>query len=338
MILQENFSLKKLNTFGIDVKARYYLEVDQESDIREVFTGSRFGSLPLLILGGGSNILFTRDFPGLVVRITTKGKQLIHQDDDHVIIEAQAGEDWDQLVQWAVENNWGGLENLSLIPGQAGTSPIQNIGAYGVELKDVFHSLTAMDKASGLLQHFTAADCAFGYRDSIFKNKAPHRYIILSVRLKLSLPPHRLNTSYGAIGRELQAMGCNQPGLAQVRQAVCNIRNSKLPDPKILGNAGSFFKNPVVDHDLFELLKGSFPDMVAFPSNNGVKLAAGWLIEQAGWKGYRQQDAGVHQNQALVLVNYGSATGVQIMELAKKIQDSVLEKFAVKLEPEVNVL
>ncbi|MFO7979007.1 MAG: UDP-N-acetylmuramate dehydrogenase [Bacteroidales bacterium] len=336
--MQHNYPLKHLNTFGLDVKARYFLEVTDPASMKQVFAREAFLAQPHMILGGGSNVLFSSDYPGTVIRIKTQGKHLVSSHPDHVIIEAQAGEEWDQLVAWTVENNWGGLENLSLIPGQAGTSPIQNIGAYGVELKDVFHSLVALEISTGTLHTFLAEDCQFGYRYSIFKGPAKGRFVILSVRYRLTAGEHHINTGYGAIGRELQAMGVQQPTIADVRQAVCAIRHSKLPDPKVTGNAGSFFKNPVVGTDLFNKLSGQYPDLVAYPAPAGMKLAAGWLIEKAGWKGFRRSDVGVHPHQALVLVNYGNASGAQILELSREIQQSVSNKFGVELQPEVNIL
>ncbi len=336
--MQQNYPLKHLNTFGLDVKARYFLEVNDSATLLQVFAQGAFLPQPCMILGGGSNVLFTRDYPGTVIRIKTQGKQLISSHPDHVIVELQAGEEWDQLVEWTVENNWGGLENLSLIPGQAGTSPIQNIGAYGVELKDVFYSLEALEINTGTRHTFFAKDCQFGYRYSIFKGPAKNRFVILSVRFRLTRGHHPLKTGYGALARELQAMGVQQPTIANVRKAVCTIRNSKLPDPKVTGNAGSFFKNPVVDAERFNKLSARHPELVAYPAPEGMKLAAGWLIEKAGWKGFRRNDAGVHPHQALVLVNYGNATGTQILELSREIQQSVARKFGVELQPEVNIL
>lgn len=338
MKLTEHHSLKQMNTFGMDVRARYYGEVQDTGSLQALFSGGQELPGPLLVLGGGSNVLFTGDFPGTVLRMRLQGRQVVETHPGQVVVEVMAGEDWDELVAWTVENGWGGLENLSLIPGQAGTSPIQNIGAYGVELKDVFVSLTALEKSNASLHTFSHADCRFGYRDSIFKREARDRYIIVSIRLRLSTRDHNIQTGYGAILQELKAMGVEQPGIASVRQAVCNIRNSKLPDPKQTGNAGSFFKNPVVARDHFEKIQLNHPGVVAFPVDGGMKLAAGWLIEQAGWKGYRKGDAGVHERQALVLVNHGNATGKEMIALARNIQHSVQEKFGVALEPEVNIL
>lgn len=283
-------------------------------------------------------MLFTEDFPGTVLHIRLPGKRIVMQHQDHVIIEAQAGENWDDIVQWTVENGWGGLENLSLIPGQTGTSPIQNIGAYGVEIKDVFHSLDALDKKTGKLQTFAADECDFGYRYSIFKGPARDRFIIMSVQMKLTSRAHKINIGYGAIAQELELMQVVNPSVAEVRTAICNIRNSKLPDPKVTGNAGSFFKNPVVSHEFYNTLIKENPGVVAFPAGKDMKLAAGWLIEKAGWKGYRKGDAGVHQQQALVLVNHGNASGKEIVDLAMEIQKSVKGLFDVHLEPEVNIM
>jgi UDP-N-acetylmuramate dehydrogenase len=338
MNTEYNKPLKELNTFGIDVKAGLYTEVHSHDELQSLMVNGVFSEKPHLILGGGSNILFTGDYPGLVIRLMLKGKKIIERQGDHVIIEARAGEDWDELVGWAIQNELGGLENLSLIPGQAGTAPIQNIGAYGVELKDCFDSLQALEKQSGKIINFTADECDFGYRYSIFKGPAKDRYIILSIRLRLTHTSHIINTSYGSISQQLESMGIQEPGIADVRQAVCAIRSSKLPDPKLTGNAGSFFKNPVIELETFKKIKKKHPEVIAFPFEEYVKLAAGWLIEKAGWKGFRRDHAGVHHQQALVLVNHGNATGLEILQLAQEIQQSVKDTFGVTLEPEVNIL
>jgi UDP-N-acetylmuramate dehydrogenase len=338
MLIKENQSLKPYNTFGIDVSAQNFVEVTSLEDLKQVFEQFPAEATPHLILGGGSNLLFTNNFEGLVIKVCLKGIDITQENEQDVLVKASAGEDWDQFVSHCVEQGWGGLENLSLIPGQVGSSPIQNIGAYGVELKDCFESLEAFDKNTGTLKTFFASDCQFGYRDSIFKREARNKYVIVSVSFRLRKKSHVLQLGYGAIQAELEQQGISQPGITDVRRVVCNIRRSKLPDPAITGNAGSFFKNPVVGHDQYEILKRDHPLLVAFPDKGGMKLAAGWLIEQAGCKGYSEGDAGVHPLQALVLVNNGKATGNEIVSLAKKIQKSVADKYGVKLEPEVNII
>jgi UDP-N-acetylmuramate dehydrogenase len=338
MTILEHVSLKEYNTFGIDISARYFLEVHAPESLRTVFSNKTLSGGRHIVLGGGSNVLFTGDFDGLVLRMCNKGKQVVAQQPDSLVLKVQAGEEWDALVEWCVGQGWGGLENLSLIPGQVGTSPMQNIGAYGVELKDVFHSLEAFEKKTGELREFDSADCRFGYRDSFFKGAGRDRFVITSVCLKLSTRNHRINTSYGALSQELEQRGINDPGIRDVRQAVVAIRQKKLPDPEIIGNAGSFFKNPVVSLDTFERLQKAHPGLVAFPEQAKMKLAAGWLIEQAGWKGYRKGDAGVHDRQALVLVNHGNASGREVAALGMAIKASVMEQFSVELETEVNII
>jgi UDP-N-acetylmuramate dehydrogenase len=338
MLIKENQSLKKFNTFGIDVSAQYFAEVETLEELRKVLELFAADATPHLILGGGSNLLFTAGYEGLVIKINLKGIEVVEENKSEVLVKAAAGEDWDQFVNFCVVHGYGGLENLSLIPGQVGSSPIQNIGAYGVEVKDCFESLEAYDKSSGILQTFSAEACRFGYRDSIFKREAKGKYVILSASFRLRKKDHLLNLGYGAIQAELKQRGILQPTIAAVREVVCAIRRSKLPDPAVTGNAGSFFKNPVVDLPAFERLKAAYPGLVAFPDKDGMKLAAGWLIEQAGWKGYRQGDAGVHTLQALVLVNHGTSTGKEIMHLSEKIKISVFEQFGVELDTEVNII
>lgn len=334
--LLQNFNLRPFNTFGMEVHAKSFTEITTESQIPDLLRLiSRYDS-PVMFLGGGSNVLFTRDYEGLVVKISTKGIEIVDQDDEFVFVRGMAGECWDDFVQYCVQRNFGGLENLSLIPGNVGSSPIQNIGAYGVEIKDTFYMLDAVSLRTGEFREFLADECAFGYRSSVFKHELKGQYLILSVTFRLQKHPV-LNTSYGAIPAELQAMG-EGATVRSIAQAVTNIRRSKLPDPAEIGNAGSFFKNPVVDRDAFKALKTLYPDIPAYPSENGAKLAAGWLIEQCGWKGFRDGDAGVHTKQALVLVNYGMATGNQIYALALQIIESVKNKFNVLLEPEVNII
>jgi UDP-N-acetylmuramate dehydrogenase len=350
MQIKEHVSLKKLNTFGIDVTSRYFIDINSTSELLNLFSQDIILDYPHLILGGGSNILFTRNYSGIVIHMANRGIETIDPDSgkllsednppdsDEVFVRVQAGEPWDDLVAYCVDRGWGGLENLSLIPGQAGSSPIQNIGAYGVEMKDYFHSLVAMEKKTGKLVSFDKEACRFGYRDSFFKRQGRDLYVILHVTFRLTTRNHHLHTSYGSLLPELQAMGINTPGIADIRKAVIAIRNSKLPDPEETGNAGSFFKNPTISDDTFKCLKKSWPDMPGFPVTGGIKLAAGWLIEKAGWKAYREHDAGVHHKQALVLVNYGAATGNDIIQLAEKISDSIKQLFDIHLDAEVNII
>jgi UDP-N-acetylmuramate dehydrogenase len=337
MEILEDYSLKPYNTFGIDVRARYFTEALSEEDIVKLAKNLREDFHPLLILGGGSNILFTKDYPGTVMKISTKGMSVIKEDDDSVWVKAEAGENWDDLVKYCVEQGWGGLENLSAIPGNAGTCPVQNIGAYGVEIKDTFDELEAFDLISKEKKNFRNEECEFGYRESIFKLKHKGRFIILNVTFRLSKKP-RLSLDYGNIGEELTTMNVIHPEIADVRKAVCSIRARKLPDPAVMGNAGSFFKNPVILQDQFEVLKNSFPGLVSFPQDGKIKLAAAWMIEQCGWKGKRIGNAGVHATQPLVLVNHGNAKGSELLSLGEEIKKSVLERFGVTLETEVNVI
>jgi len=331
-----NISLKPFNTFAMDVKARDFAEITAEAEIPAVLRLISRYEGPVLFLGGGSNMLFTKDFEGLVLKVSTKGIEIIDQDDAYVYVRGMAGEHWDDFVQFCVKRNYGGLENLSLIPGNVGSSPIQNIGAYGVEIKDTFYMLDAVSLRTGEFREFYAEECEFGYRSSVFKHELKGQYLILSVTFKLRKKPV-LNTSYGAITAELEAIG-EAPSVKSVATAICNIRRSKLPDPLEIGNAGSFFKNPVVSQSVYRELNSLYPGIPAYQAGDDVKLAAGWLIEQCGWKGFREGDAGVHARQALVLVNYGKASGSQVYSLALKIIESVKSKFGVQLEPEVNVI
>jgi len=291
---------------------------------------------PLLVLGGGSNILFTNDFPGTVLKISTKGTHLLKEDDESVWVQASTGENWDDFVGFCVDHGWGGIENLSAIPGNTGTSPVQNIGAYGVEMKDTFVQLEAFDLETRGIKILSKDDCRFGYRESIFKSQNKGRYIILNVTFRLTKKPI-LCLDYGNIRKELAIMKVTDPGIKDVREAVCRIRADKLPDPKVTGNAGSFFKNPVIPPQQHEKLKQSFPEIVSFKQNGNIKLAAAWMIEQCGWKGKRKGNAGVHSTQPLVLVNLGNATGLEIINLGNEIRQSVYQKFGIMLETEVNV-
>jgi len=334
---EKNISLKPYNTFGIDVKSDRFTEVNNVKSVREFIQVHT----DFHILGGGSNILLIRDLEKPVLKISTKGISVLdeHSDEHFVFVQVQAGENWHDFVSWCLKNNFGGLENLSLIPGNVGTSPMQNIGAYGVELKDVFHSLNALEIATGIIRTFDKEACAFGYRDSFFKQEGKNRFIILDVTFRLTRKDHIIKMNYGAIKEELARKAISNPGIKDVSEAVIAIRKSKLPDPKEIGNSGSFFKNPVVSTAHFESLKAVYPDIPNFPvSEDLTKVPAGWLIEQCGFKGKRVGDAGVHKNQALVLVNYGNASGKEIYDLAVTIQNTVQEKFGIALEMEVNIL
>jgi UDP-N-acetylmuramate dehydrogenase len=335
MHFQEDVPLRSYNSFGIDAKARYFATFS-DTDMLAAQLKAK-GDLPLLVLGGGSNVLLTRDFDGLVLRNEIEGMETVREEGDSVFVKAGAGVNWHRFVLHCIHNDYAGVENLSLIPGSVGASPMQNIGAYGVEIKDVFHELEAMEIATGKLVTFSHSDCAFGYRESVFKNKLKGQFIITSVTYRLSKTPV-FHIEYGAIRQELDAMGVTQLSIAAISQAVINIRSSKLPDWTVIGNAGSFFKNPQVSLDKYAELKTAYPNIVAYPQDAGMKLAAGWLIEQCGWKGFREGDAGCYPKQALVLVNYGAATGGEIYALSEKIIESVEEKFGVLLEREVNII
>ncbi|WP_338873805.1 UDP-N-acetylmuramate dehydrogenase [Spirosoma sp. SC4-14] len=340
LTIESHVSLKPYNTFGIDANARYWVEINQETDIQTLLQLTDFVDTPKLILGGGSNVLLCHDFNGLVVKMNIKGIDVLREDNSHVYLTAGAGVVWHDLVMFCIERGYAGMENLSLIPGTVGAAPMQNIGAYGVELEQVFESLTAINIHTGERRRFMHADCQFGYRESIFKRELKNQYIITSVTFQLNKQA-TFHTRYGAIQETLAAMGISDANLSvkAVSDAVIHIRQSKLPDPAQIGNAGSFFKNPEISQDQFDSLKESYPTLPGYPVYDGVvKIPAGWLIEQAGWKGYRSGDAGVHTRQALVLVNYGNTTGDEILALAKRIQKSVLEKFGVAISPEVNIV
>lgn len=334
--VQHQVSLKAFNTFHIDAKAAAYVELHEVDQVASVFEYALSIKARVLVMGGGSNILFTQNFQGLVVHNKLPGIKLVDETQDHVFVEAGAGVNWHDLVMFCVDKGWGGLENLSLIPGSVGAAPVQNIGAYGVELKDCMHSLRAWDRLQKKIVSLNARECDFGYRQSIFKKEFKDRMLMLSVTFRLSKNP-QLELEYGAIRTWLDQHQVINPSVKDVSAAVIAIRKSKLPDPALIGNAGSFFKNPEVPAS-FENLKADYPDLVAFPFGAGYKLAAGWLIEQCGWKGFRSGDAGCHKNQALVLVNYGTAKGSEILQLAQMIQQSVKEKFGVSLIPEVNII
>jgi len=333
--LQSQVSLKPFNSFGVDVRAQLFAEAHSDADVREALAYAAAHDVPLLVIGGGSNLLLTADIPALVLRMASRGIRLISDDGNRVVIEAEAGEPWHPFVQHTLALGFSGLENLSLIPGTVGAAPMQNIGAYGVEIKDVFAGLTALDRQTGELRDFSLEECNFAYRDSLFKQQ-PGRWLILRVRFKLDRAAH-LHLEYGPVRQRLTEQGIEQPTPSDVSRAICSIRSEKLPDPAVLGNAGSFFKNPLVSAALVEQIKAQHPDLVAYAQADGqMKLAAGWLIERAGWKGFREADAGVHKLQALVLVNYGTATGLQLLELAQRIQKDIAERFNVELEMEPN--
>ncbi|WP_298425482.1 UDP-N-acetylmuramate dehydrogenase [uncultured Kordia sp.] len=337
MTIQHNVSLKKFNTFGINTKAKNFITITNISELIVALQLEEFSNY--FVLGGGSNMLLTQDIEIPVLHINSKGKRVVFSTEDEVLVEIQAGENWHEFVLWCIENDFGGVENLSLIPGNVGTSPIQNIGAYGVELKDTFISCAAIDIKTQEQKVFQRDDCNFGYRNSIFKNEVKGKYIITSVVFKLTRKNHKLNTSYGAIQQELERNQITKPTIKNVSDAVIAIRQRKLPDPKEIGNSGSFFKNPVISKAAFDILQKEHPNAPHYViSDTEIKVPAGWLIEQCGFKGKRFGDAGVHKNQALVLVNYDNATGAEILALAKKIQASVLDKFNIAIEAEVNVI
>ena len=334
--VQDRVSLKPFNTFGVDVQAQQFAEAHNDADVREALAYCAEQQLPLLVIGGGSNLLLTADIPALVLRMATRGLRLLSDDGQRVVVEAEAGETWHPFVLWTLGQGLSGLENLSLIPGTVGAAPMQNIGAYGVEIKDVFAGLTALDRQTGELREFSVDECDFAYRDSLFKRQAG-RWLILRVRFTLQRVAH-LHLEYGPVRQRLTEQGIDQPTASDVSRVICSIRSEKLPDPAVLGNAGSFFKNPVIPAALAAEIKLQYPGLVGYPQADGqVKLAAGWLIEQAGWKGFREADAGVHRLQSLVLVNYGAATGLQLLQLAQKIQQDVARRFKVNLEMEPNL-
>lgn len=338
MKIQQNISLKPYNTFGIDVYAREFVEVNNLDELCILCAAFNLSDRKLLVLGGGSNVLLTQDFDGMVIKMNLKGITVVGDNDDYTWLKAMSGEVWHDFVLNCIDRDLSGVENLSLIPGCVGASPMQNIGAYGVEIKDTFDSLEAVEIATGELVKFTNADCKFGYRESIFKHEAKGKYIIASVTFKLN-KKHKFNITYGAIQQTLEKNGVTTPTVKAISDAVINIRESKLPNPKVLGNAGSFFKNPEIPDAQFDALKTEYPTIVGYPASAGhIKVAAGWLIEQCGWKGKVVGHAGSHKDQALVLVNYGGATGNEIWQLAMDIQASVQQKFGVSINPEVNVI
>ncbi|UII25462.1 UDP-N-acetylmuramate dehydrogenase [Fulvivirga maritima] len=339
MQFHKDISLKPYNTFGLEAKTRLYTEVNSIKELQETLKTEEAKSNPLLILGGGSNILLTQDFDGLTIKNTITGKTIVEETDDFVLIKVGAGEVWHHFVTYAIEQNWGGTENLSLIPGTVGAAPMQNIGAYGIEIKEIFESLEAVNIETGEIETFNKEQCQFGYRESVFKRNLKGKYIIAHVTFKLSKKDHQLHIEYGAIKSMLEELKIKSPTIQDVSQAVISIRQSKLPDPKEIGNSGSFFKNPTITNIDFESLKVDYPNIPGYElPDNEVKVPAGWLIEQAGWKGYTNGNIGVHKKQALVLVNYGGGNGNDIWALAQEIQASVVKKFGIELHPEVNII
>lgn len=337
MEIQKNISLKKLNSFGVDVNAKEFVVVKTHQDLLDLITERNLTKEKFLILGSGSNILFTKDFDGLVLKVEIGGIDLIQENEEYLWIKVGAGVNWHELVLYSIEKGWSGLENLSLIPGTVGASPIQNIGAYGVEVKDVIQEVIGIDLITKQFKTIHSSDCHFEYRSSILKKDLKNNFLITDVIFKLN-KIQQLHIEYGAIKDELSKENIEDPTPKDVSNAVIKIRRSKLPDPSIIGNAGSFFKNPIVSNQKLSELKSIHPTIVSYPFGDQSKLAAGWLIEQAGWKGYRENHVGCHEKQALVLVNHGTASGAEILNLANKIKDSIKQKFGVDLEMEVNII
>lgn len=339
MKIQENISLKNYNTFGVEAKAHYFVEVHDLHELKYATEFAKINHIKILFLGGGSNLLFTQDFDGLVIKLNLKGISEEILDENHVLISAKAGENWHEFVLYTLSKNYGGLENLSLIPGNVGTCPIQNIGAYGTEIKDHFVSCKALNLETSEIEELSLEDCKFGYRDSIFKTSAKGKYVIVEVTFKLTTQNHLIKTEYGAISTELKNLGIENPTIQEVSKAVINIRQSKLPNPAEIGNAGSFFKSPSIPLAQFENLKEKFPEIQGYANGNFVKVPAGWLIENAGWKGKQIGNVASHKLQALVIINAtGNASGKEIYDFSTQIIDSVKEKYGIELEREVNIL
>ncbi len=335
---QKNVSLKTYNTFGFDVMAESLLSVSTERELQEFAKNPDLTNDLSLVLGGGSNLCLTSDIKGLVLQNQIMGKAVVSENDEEITLRFGAGENWHQTVMWTLDQGYFGLENLSLIPGNIGTAPMQNIGAYGVEIKDLFHSLEAVELGSGKVRTFTAEDCEFGYRESVFKKALKGKYIIASVCFTLKKKNHTVKTAYGDIQKVLQDRGIKNPTPKEVSDAVITIRQSKLPDPAEIGNSGSFFKNPIISAEAYEAVKSKHPEIVAYPTGDDYKVSAGWMIDRAGWKGHTEGHVGVHKKQALVLVHYGEGKGSEIVDLAHKIIEDIYEKYGVRLEPEVNIL
>ena len=339
MKIQENYSLKNLNTFGVEVCAKYFAEAKDISDLKYAIEFAKINNFEILFLGGGSNVLFTKDFSGVVIRLDLKGISEVFLNNSEVLVTAEAGENWHEFVQFCLAKNYGGLENLSLIPGNVGTSPMQNIGAYGTEIKDTFVNCKVLNLGSMQVEEFNNEECRFGYRESVFKREGKGKYVILEVTFKLSTENHQLKTEYGAIKTELEKFGIENPTIQDVSRAVISIRQSKLPDPKVTGNAGSFFKNPTVSANQFSKVQKQYPQIPNYPNGEMVKIPAGWLIEQCGWKGKQIGNVASHELQALVIVNKtGAATGKEIYDFSTLIIESVIEKFGIELEREVNIM
>ncbi len=337
MHIQQNISLKSFNTFGIDANAKHFVSVNSINELQEVLKLNEYPQK--FILGGGSNMLLTKDIEALVIHVNIKGIEIISKDNKNVVVKVNAGENWHEFVLWCLEHNFGGIENLSLIPGNVGSAPIQNIGAYGVELKDVFVSCEAFDLKSHFLKTFTREECKFDYRESIFKHQVKGKYIITSITLQLTAKDHKLNTGYGTLSNQLLKMSITKPTIQDLSKAVIAIRQSKLPDPKEIGNSGSFFKNPIIPIQHFNTLKAIFPDIPSYEvSETEIKVPAGWLIEKVGFKGKTFGNYGVHKQQALVLVNYGGAKGKEILSLARLIQKTIKRIYSINIETEVNII
>jgi len=338
MNILENISLKNYNTFGLEVNAHFFAEIQNNEGLKQVLSLPQFKNSRKLILGGGSNLLLTKDFEGLVIKISIQGIKILNEDDGSVFIEAGAGVVWNDLVLFCVKRNYGGIENLALIPGTVGAAPVQNIGAYGQELKNAFHSLNGISIEDLSEKFFNKSDCNFGYRDSIFKNELKGKFIITAVKLKLSKNPE-LNLSYGSVKAEIEKFKIKEVTIRDIAEVISGIRRNKLPDPSVIGNVGSFFKNPEVNDVKYIEIKKNYPDVISYKQDNGkYKIAAAWMIEKAGWKGKRLGNAGVHSKQSLVLVNYGNAKGTEILNLAEEIKQSVKEKFGISLTEEVNII
>jgi len=338
MKIRQNISLKPFNTFGIDVKAQYFVEINAEDDYQELLSSTLVKENRFLLMGSGSNILFTDDFEGLVAKINTKGIEILDESTDFAMVKAQAGENWDEFVKFCISKKFEGIENLSMIPGNVGSCPVQNIGAYGVEVKDTIHEVEAIEIATGKRVVFTNAECKFGYRDSVFKNEFKNKYIIVSVTFNLSKKSF-YTLSYGSIAKELRAMCLSPITLKGIGEAISNIRSQKLPDPKELGNGGSFFKNPVVSAIKYAGLKANFPEIKAFEMpGNSYKLAAGWMIEQLPIENKRNGNVGIYAKQSLIIVNFGNASGKEVLEFATNLRNAVKRKFDIQLDFEINII
>jgi UDP-N-acetylmuramate dehydrogenase len=337
MEILDNFNLKHFNTFHVSAFARYFINVTDIASLKEALKFATEKELPFMLIGQGSNLLFRENYPGVILEMNVHGKKILTEEDGGVLVKARCGENWHAFVQWCLDNKCYGLENLSLIPGNIGAAPVQNIGAYGVELCEVMESLEALEIATGELKTFSNADCGFSYRSSVFKEELKDQYVIYSVSFRLNRKAD-VKIEYASLANALKGVQEEKITPELVSKMVCEIRSSKLPSPSKLGNAGSFFWNPVISAEEFSTLQKNFPKIVAYPNGDKVKLAAAWLIEQAGWKGYRDGDVGVHQDHALVLVNYGLGTGEQLVTLSEQIQTSVQEKFGIYLTPEVRII